>query len=188
MYTDFDTTKNLIKSSKIFNEVPDIWRLKFNHDYPNRKYLDFWSSETNYSIQDKQSARCPCWAIMIIGESVVVDEILYEYDDIKEHAFDKINRYVRHEVGCSLIKIEVKERYVIIYNTSDFWWTESPVLYASSFNEAENISRKLMENWKESNSEWCEGFILDLAGMIPEFCYDKNTFKASEKFYTIFKC
>jgi hypothetical protein len=184
MYTDVETTRNLIKSSKIFNEVPDIWRLKFNHDYPNRKYLDFWSSETNYRLQDKQCS------IMIVGPPVV-DDILYEYSDIKAHAFDKINQYIHHGVGYEggrLIKIEVKERYVIIfYNTSEFWRAEAPVLYASTIEEAESMPRELMANCNESNDEWCEGFIIDLAGMIPEFCYDKNTFKASEKFYTKFK-
>jgi hypothetical protein len=116
MYTDVDTTKNLIKSSEIFNEVPDIWRLKFNHDYPNRNYLNFWSSETNYRLQDKQ------WTIMIVG-SPHVDDILYEYNDINERICDKINDYVHDGAGYTgghLIKIEVKERYVIIYNTYDF--------------------------------------------------------------------
>jgi hypothetical protein len=184
MYTDVKTTKNLIKASDIFNEVPDIWRLKFNHDYPNRKYLDFWSSETNYRLQGKQ------FAIMVVG-SPVVDDILYKYNDLKKHAFDKINEYIRPGASyeaASLIKIEVKERYVIIYNTDEFWWTETPVLYASTFEEAESISRDLMANCKEANGEWYEGFIIDLNGMTPEFCYDKNTFKASAQFYTRFRC
>jgi hypothetical protein len=184
MYTDVETTRNLIKSSDIFNEVPDIWRLKFNHDYPNRKYLDFWSSETNYRLQDKQ------WSLMIVG-ALLVDGILYEYDDIKEHVFKKINKYIHHgpgyQGGC-LIKIEVKQRYVIIYNSCEFWWTEAPVLYASTFEEAENMSRKLMANCKEANGDWYEGFIIDIQGMTPEFCYDKNTFKACEQFYTRFRC
>jgi hypothetical protein len=45
-----------------------------------------------------------------------VDDILYEYDDIEEHAFEKNNQYIHHRVSYkrgSLSKIEVKERYVI---------------------------------------------------------------------------
>jgi hypothetical protein len=178
---DVETTKNLVKSSNIFNEV-DIWRLKFNHDYPNRKYLDFWSSETNYRLQGKQCA------IMMVG-APVVDRIIYEYSDIKQHAFETINDYVNDGMGYqggTLVKIEIKERYVIIYNTDEYYWTEAPVLYASTFEEAEIVSKELLANNTKSGGEWCDGFIIDLSEMIPEFCYNKNTFIASKNFYTSF--
>jgi hypothetical protein len=187
MYTDFETTNNLIKSSDIFNEVPDIWRLKFNHDYPNRKYLDFWSSETNYRLQDKQ------WAVMIVGEPIV-DRVLYEYndDDIKKHILGTINQELDRGIGfeaVSLIKIEVNKRYVLIYTTKHHCWSEISLLYASTFEEAESLSKELLRNCNESDDESDEvlgGFIIDLSKMIPEFCYKKNTLKDYKQFYTKF--
>jgi hypothetical protein len=186
MHTDVETTNNLIKSSDVFNEL-DIWRLKFKQDFPNRKYLDFFSSETNYRLQDKEGPRCPLWAIMIVRDHFV-DNIIHENDDMNDVVFDRIGEYFHKGVAACgtacLVEIEVKERYVIIYNTEEYDWTDLPVLYASTFEEAGSISREL--NSKKSDRGWCHGFIIDIGEMIPVFYYNKETCKPSEKFYTRF--
>jgi hypothetical protein len=125
---------------------------------------------------------------MIVGErDVKVDDVLYEYNDIKKRICKKIGSIFNGMyVPADFVKIELKDRYVILYNTDNFWWTDAPPLYASTFEEAESISRELLETHNKSDGEWCDGVIVDLSCMIPEFFYDENTFIASEPLYIRF--
>jgi hypothetical protein len=117
-----------------------------------------------------------------------VDNIIHENDDMNDVVFDRIGKYFHKGVAACgtacLVEIEVKERYVIIYNTEEYDWTDLPVLYASTFEEAGSISREL--NSKKSDGGWCHGFIIDISEMIPVFYYNKETCKPSEIFYTRF--
>ena len=88
--------------------------------------------------------------------------------------------------GGHLVEVQLKGRYVIVYENQDNWYDKTEVMYASTLEEAQDIIEELCKDNNQSDDVWCNGFIIDLAKMIPECVYDEKASELSEKCYTTF--
>src|SRR5437899_1337039 len=91
---DISTTKKLLTVCKsCFSDI-DIWKFKFEYEFPEKSMLDFWSSFQNYRIQKTKMS------ILIQGgyKNPCVDQLLLEYQPIYQRLF-KINYDLPYREG-----------------------------------------------------------------------------------------
>jgi hypothetical protein len=118
--SDLNTTLNLIRSNEKSLQSYDVWKLKFNQDYPNKKYFDFWTSKQNYLVRYKKS-----FAILLNFQDdddacdENVSNTLFEYDSMLDHLtrffFDITAHRTWWKVTHCIFSFDVEDKVIVIH-------------------------------------------------------------------------
>lgn len=184
---DVITTKKLLSICKGWSSDFDIWKLKFEHEFPNKKYLDFAfggneNYYTNYRIQ-----KCNNMSLLLSrnanGENVsnIIHEYSPIYDLIINFSDDSNNN---NDSMTEFVRIRFDDRFIILenYESCGFEIVSFHPSYDKAMKKQQAMIGEYTENNKDCmNSKLVEHFLIDLAGMIPYFIGDKLIFTHEKK-------
>jgi hypothetical protein len=179
---DIKTTRALACVCSLFKNM-NIWRLKFNLEFPDCQYIKTWSPITNYVIQKKNN-----FSILIHKENVIVDNILYENCPIYYHLNRVLDYHTKQEFGCSImqfVKISVKNRYLILYEYERVQWGDI-IIYTTKEEKATKIANDLHNIAISNNSHNFDLVIIDLDKMLPYFIGQSTVASNFEQCYRLF--
>lgn len=127
---DIKTTKNLLCVSKYpFHDI-NIWKLKFNYEFENSTYLDFWNSYNNYLIRKINN-----FGIYIqynwSSREYQIDNLLYEHssdytgdndfmhDSFMMNDFDEI---ITDQ--CFYDNVDIQNKILLFKFDTEYWWLD----------------------------------------------------------------
>jgi hypothetical protein len=95
----------------------NIWKLKLQYHYPNKKYFDFWTGPQNYLIHSKG-----LFALAINFYDVkYVNKYIYEYDPMLQYVLNMIDDTNRsHDINIpNLVEFNISDQFILVKNDSD---------------------------------------------------------------------
>jgi hypothetical protein len=89
----------------------NIWKLKLQYHYPNKKYFDFWTGAQNYLVH----CRGPLAIAVNFNGSGYMDKHIYEYDPMLEYILTIIDNANNKRIHVPyLIELDISDQFILI--------------------------------------------------------------------------
>lgn len=161
---DYDTTLIILK---IYPEISntDFWKSKCQYNFPDQRYLSFYSGEENYLLREIKDF------VLAIDFSLLnypCENVLYEYNEILDHVLDLSSGKIDEDFGWrlhQLIHINIKARFVILHNNSD-------ITIINQHDTKQEVSAEIKNHVKINNitKKDCDMYlIIDMDSITPFF-------------------
>jgi hypothetical protein len=165
LQADIPTTKHMLESHKDAFKDKDIWKLKFDHEFPNAYYVKAWSSMDNYAMQKYNSA-----AVIVMPPKLpFVDRLIYPNNPVYERIVnlfaDRID-YRKHELVDFVSIGAPMDRFVVIQSTDSEQFKVGG--WYGTIEHALTHTNRLLCNEKNIGRTY-QAFILDITRMFPYF-------------------
>ena len=158
---DISTTQKLLCTNKCVFQDINIWRLKFDYEYNNEKYLDFLTDYENYILHKINN-----FALLIQPDSnLTIDNLLYEYSPIYDRLFNFVAESIHYGMGYEngkFFKVEIKDRFVVFFShdCEDF----KVIGYYPSLEKALNKKNNSIKKYRDYK-DYLNYIIIDLSGI-----------------------
>ena len=161
--TDIITTKKLLCTIKYLFKDVNIWRLKYDYEFSDKKYLEFLSDYENYILHKINN-----FSLLIrTGDSPSIDNLLYEYIPVYDRLYDFVSDAIHYGRGCEngkFFKVDIKDRFVIFFSHAceDF----NVIGYYPTMEDALNRKESSIKKCRDRKDiEDLDYFIVDLLGI-----------------------
>ena len=166
VHSDYDTIVKLMNVYPFAFYKKNVWKLKCEREYPNKKYFNFWSSKENYLIRIRGD-----FCIYVNKTYQECASYIYEYDDMLKQML----RNMYTDRMDYMLNFKIEDQFIVIQQVYDGNFTiigeyesNEKALECVKINESMIINRTL-PGIRFGQYVWYSYAIINIERMKPQF-------------------